>query len=198
MAETPLFTRLDADRILQRAAEIEGSQEAGPITAAELRVIAGEAGFGSPAVERAIAEALQDSPTGVQRGPVERAGFIVNRMSTVRTLPFELGSEALLRAVRLFHPYSDGPAQVSLEQRTLTWRDSKGLRFRVLSQAGETEVRVGAGRVLLRKGRWMGRVNSAADRLEALILLVAARDSSSVRARLAESTGALPHPVSAP
>ena len=186
MAETPRFTRLDADRILQRAAEIEGSSAGTPLTVSELRTIAGEAGFGTPAVERAIAEALQASPTGIQRGPVERSGLLVTRVSTVRTLPFELRSEALLRAVKLFHPYSDGPAKVSLEQRTLTWRDGKGMIFRVLSQGGETEISVGASRVVLRRGKWMGWVNAAADQLEAVLFLVATQDAGTSRTQLAD------------
>ncbi len=41
-----MFSKLDADQILRRAAEIEGSEDTGPITIAELRSIAGEAGFG--------------------------------------------------------------------------------------------------------------------------------------------------------
>ena len=57
MTSSPLFSKAEADRILKRAAEIEGSGTADPLTVAELRSIAGEAGFGAAAVDRAIAEA---------------------------------------------------------------------------------------------------------------------------------------------
>ena len=56
MSNSPLFTKLDADRILQRAAEIEGSDPERAMSVTEIRGIAGEAGFGFNAVERAIAE----------------------------------------------------------------------------------------------------------------------------------------------
>jgi len=54
-----MFSKIDADRILMRAAEIEGSEGSRALTVDELRSISGEAGFGSQAVERAIAEAQQ-------------------------------------------------------------------------------------------------------------------------------------------
>jgi hypothetical protein len=88
----------------------------------------------------------------------------------------EVDSEQLARAVRLFQPYRDGPAQVKLGEHQITWRDRKGLRFTVSSGGGVTQVQVFLSKVLLRKGRWMGWVNSAADRLETLIFLVATRD----------------------
>ena len=50
MTNSPMFSKIDADRILKRAVEIEGSEDAGPLTIDELRSIAGEAGFGSQAV----------------------------------------------------------------------------------------------------------------------------------------------------
>jgi hypothetical protein len=62
MSDSPLFHRLDADRILQRAAEIEGSDSGRAMSVSEIRGIAGEAGFGASAVERAIAEALEVGP----------------------------------------------------------------------------------------------------------------------------------------
>jgi hypothetical protein len=180
MSESPLFNRIDADRILRRAADIEGSEESDPLSIEELRAIAGEAGFGARAVERAIAEALQTGPMGARRNPVQKRGILVTRLSTSRTIPIELSSEQLLRAVRLFQPYREGPAQVSLGEQQITWRDRKGLSFNVMSSGGQTEIRVYVARILLRKGRWMGWVKSAADRLEALIFLVATRAPSGV------------------
>lgn len=181
MADSPLFTKIQADRILERAAEIEGTEDARPLTVGELREIAEEAGFGPGAVDRAIAEALQNGPTGTQRNPVHKAGLVISRFSTVRTIPMELGSEQLLRAVRLFHPYREGPANVSLGEHRITWRDRKGLNFNVMSDGGTTEIRVFVSKLLLRRGRWMGWVKSAADRLESLVFLVAARDLSGRR-----------------
>jgi len=178
MAESPLFSRMDADRVLKRAAEIDGSEDVTPVSINELRSIAGEAGFGARAVDRAIAEALQDGPTGARRSPVQKSGLLITYLSTVRTIPIELSSDQLIRAVRLFQPYREGPAQVDLEEGQITWRDRKGLRFTVVSGGGATEVRVFVSRVLIRKGRWMGWVKSAADRLEALIFLVATRAPS--------------------
>ena len=80
MIDSPMFSKIDAHRILKRAAEIEGSDDAGPLTADELRSIAGEAGFGSQAVERAIAEVQQAGPTEVHRHPVQRSGLVITRL----------------------------------------------------------------------------------------------------------------------
>jgi hypothetical protein len=176
MTDAPMFSKLDADRVLRRAAEIEGSKAVGPISVDELRSIAGEAGFGAHAVERAIAEAYPDSPAEVRRWQVQRSGLVFSRLSTARTIPIEISSEQLTRTVRLFQPYREGPAQVKLEEHQITWRDRKGIGFTVTSAGGVTEVRVFVSKALVRKGRWMGWVRAAADRLEALVLLVAAQE----------------------
>ena len=162
------------------------------MTADELRSIAGEAGFGAQAVERAIAEAHQAAAqTEVRRWQVEKSGIVITRLSTTRAIPIQISSEQLATTVRLFQPYREGPAQVNLEEHQITWRDLKGLGFSVTSAGGVTEVGVFVSKPLLRRGRWMGWVRSAADRLEALVLLVAARDP--------EGTKALgtPHPTAA-
>lgn len=177
MSDSTLFTKLDADRILQRAAEIEGSDPDRAMSVSEIRGIAGEAGFGATAVERAIAEALEVGPPGSVRASVEREGILLVKMWTIRTIPVELDSDQLIRAVRLFQPYREGPANVNLEDRQITWRDRKGLMFHLMSYGGETEIRVRVSKLLvLRGGRMMGWVRAAADRLESLIYLVAARD----------------------
>lgn len=62
MNDSSHFSRTDADRILRRAAEIEGSDDSRRLTIEELQVIAGEAGFGLQAVEPAIAEARSADP----------------------------------------------------------------------------------------------------------------------------------------
>jgi hypothetical protein len=173
MNDATLFSRTDADRILRRAAEIEGSDDPRRLTLAELRVIADEAGFTLEAVERAIAEARESEADDAPRLPVRSTGFFVARVSAIRHVPVGITSEQLLRAVRLFQPYRDGAAQVKLEDREIAWRDRKGLRFNVLSVGGVTEIRVSVAKPLLRRGRWMGWVRAAADRLEALVELVA-------------------------
>lgn len=169
-----MFSKVDADRILKRVAEIEGSDDGHPLSADELRSIAGEAGFGSRAVERALAEA--ERARAVQHHPVDRMGIVVARLSTVRTVPIETTSEQLLRAVRLFRHYREGEAAVSIGDHQLSWRDRKGLRFSVASAGGVTEIQVRVSKVLLRRGRWMGWVKSAADRLESIIFMVATQD----------------------
>ena len=176
MTDSLMFSKLDADRILRRAGEIEGSEDAGPITADELRSIAGEAGFGSQAVERALAEAQQASSMEVRRHPVQKSGLVITSLSTTRVIPIEISSAQLTRTVRLFQPYREGPAQVELREHQITWRDRKGLGFTVTSAGGATDVRVFVSKALVRRGRWMGWVRSAADRLEALVLLVATQD----------------------
>jgi hypothetical protein len=178
MTESPRFTKLDADRILARAAEIEGAEDSQPLTVAELRAVATEAGFGPSAVERALAEALQAKPAEAPRTRVARRGLIFTRLNTVRTIPFQLPSEQLLEAVRLFQPYREGPARISLEEGRISWRDRKGIRFNVLSSAGVTEVRVSVSKFVLRRGRWMGWVKAAADRMESMVFLVAARGAA--------------------
>ena len=185
MADLTMFSKMDADRILKRAAEIEGSEDAGPLTVDELRSIAGEAGFGSQAVERAITEALQAGSAVVQRHGVHRSGLVITHLSTVRSVPVEISSEQLMRAVRLFQPYREGPAHVNLGAQEITWRDRKGLRFSVSSAAGVTEIRVLVSRPLIRRSRWIGWVESAADHLETLMFLVATRDTPRLRARQA-------------
>jgi hypothetical protein len=178
MDKSRLFSKIDAERILKRAAEIEGSEDAGPLTVEEIRSIAGEAGFGLRAVERAIAEAQQAAPREADRPPVQRSGIVITHLSTVRTVPVEVTSEELMRAVRLFQPYREGPAQVKLEEHQLTWRDRKGIRFTVTSAGGTTEIRVFLSKLLLRRGRWMGWLKHAADKMENLVYLVATQTSA--------------------
>ena len=72
-----LFSKIDADRILKRASEIEGSEDVGPLTAEEIRSIAGEAGFGHQAVELALAEAQQAAYRDAHRPPVQRSGAVI-------------------------------------------------------------------------------------------------------------------------
>lgn len=177
MNHSPKFSKVDADRILKRAAEIEGSEDHVPISVDELRSIAGEAGFGARAVERAIAEAQQAATLEVRRHPVTRSGLVITRLSTVRTIPVEISSDQLHDAVRLFQPYREGPAHVNLGEHRITWRDRKGLRFTVTSGGGVSEIRVSCAKVLVRKGRWMGWVKYAADRLERLLILAATQES---------------------
>ncbi len=176
MTDPVIFSKLDADRILKRAAEIEGSEDAKPLTDAEIRSIAAEAGFGSRAVERAIAEAKRAATAKVLSPPVQKSGSLITHLSTHRSIPVEVSSEQLMRAVRLFQPYREGPAQVKLGENQITWRDKKGLRFTVTSSAGATEIRVYVAKPLLRRGRWIGWVKAAADRLEMLVLMVATQD----------------------
>jgi hypothetical protein len=175
MNDSPSFTKLDVDRILRRAAEIEGSDDSGPVTVDEIRSIAREAGFGLHAVDRAIGEARQAAVT-VRRHPIQKSGIVVACVSAVRTIPIEISSEELMRAVRLLQPYREGPAQVRLGEDQVRWRDRRGLRFAVVSSRGVTEIRVQVSRPMIRRGRWIGWVKSAADRLEQLVLLVAAQD----------------------
>ena len=169
-----MFSKSEADRILKRAAEIEGADDARPLSVEELRSIAGEAGFGPSAVERAIDEAKQVARQGLPPQPVHRSGFVVTRLSTSRTVPFELNSQQIMRAIQLFQPYREGSAHVRLEEDRLTWSDKKGLTFTVWSGGGTTEIHVFVSKLLIRRGKWMGWVQLAADRLEALTLMVAA------------------------
>lgn len=182
MSESPLFSKAAADRILKRAAEIEGSEDPTPLTLDEIRAIAGEAGFGTRAVERAIAEAALAGPAPAVPKPVQKSGLVITHLSTVRGVPVEIDSEQLMTAVRLFQPYHDGPAHVNLEEDQVSWQDRKGIRFTVTSSAGLTEIRVLVSKVLMRRRKWMRWVKTAADRLEALVLLVGADDEGHRRA----------------
>ena len=175
MVNSGMFSKLDADRILKRAAEIEGSEDSGPLTIDELRSIAGEAGFGAQAVERAIVEAQQARPTEVGHQPVEKSGLVITHLSTIRSVPVGISSDQLMKAVRLFPPYREGPAHVNLGDHQITWRDRKGLRFTLMSAGGVTEIRVFVTKIF-DKRKWARWVKSAADRLEELVFLVAARE----------------------
>ena len=186
MTNLTMFSKVDADRILKRAAELEGSEDSGPLSVDELRSIAGEAGFGAHAVERAIAEAQQAESGEVQREPVRRSGLVITHISVQRFIPVEISSEQLMRAVRLFHPYREGPAQVNLGANEITWRDRKGIRFTVISSSGVTEIRVLVSKILLRRGRWVRWVESAIDQLETLMRLVAMRNLPRSAARQAQ------------
>jgi len=181
MVNSPVFSKIDADRILKRAAEIEGSEDSAPLTIDELRSIAGEAGFGSQAIERAIVEAQQARPSEARHHPVHRSGWVFTHLSTIRSIPIGISSDELMKAVRLFPPYREGPAHVNLGDHEITWRDRKGLRFTVTSGGGVTEVRVYASKFFIRRVRWMKWVKSAADRLEELVFLVAARELPSAK-----------------
>jgi len=176
MVNSPLFSKIDADRILKRAAEIEGSEDSGPLTIDELRSIAGEAGFGSHAVERAIVEAQRARPKEVRQQPVQKSGWVRVHLSTLRTIPIEISADQLMQAVRLFPPYREGAANVNLGDRQITWRDGNRLRFTVTSGGGATEVRVYVSTFFIVKKREMKWVKAAADRLEELVFLVAARE----------------------
>jgi hypothetical protein len=179
MNEPLIFSKIDADRILKRAAEIEGSEDAKPLTVTDLRSIAEEAGFGLQAVERAIAEARRAASAETRRPPVQRSGVIISHLSTQRSVPVEVSSEQLMRAVRLFQPYREGHAQVKLEDHQITWRDRKGIRFTATPSGNTTEIKVFVSKFLVRRGRWIGWVKSAADRLETLVFMVATQDHPS-------------------
>lgn len=176
MTDARTFSKIDADRILKRASEIEGSEDSRRLTLDELRLIAVEAGFGPQAVERAIAEAQAVTALDVRHPPVQKWGLVVTHLSTTREIPLRLTADQLMRAVRLFQPYRDGSAQVKLEEREISWRDRKGLQFTITSAGGVTEVRVYVSKLLVRRGRWKGWVKAAADRLEMLVLMVASRE----------------------
>ena len=178
MADSTVFSKIDADRILRRAAEIEGSEDGRPLTVDELRSIAEEAGFGAQAIERAIVEAQQAVPAEAHHHQVQKSGLVITDLSTIRAIPIQISSDQLMKAVRLFQTYREGPAHVNLGEHQITWRDRKGLRFTVTSSGGATEIRVFASVFFVRRGRWMGWVKSAADRLEALVHLVATREPS--------------------
>ena len=185
-----LFSRAQADRILRRAAEIEGTGDERPLSLAELRTIASEAGFTPQVLERALAE-VQDASPAAGRGPVRRSGWVIAHLSTVREIPAGIDADQLMRVVRLCQPYREGPAQVKLDESEISWRDRKGLRLAVTSSGGVTEVRVYVSGFLLRRGRWTGWVQAAADRLETLVSLVAAQRAST-RAQLPPAAPAGP------
>ena len=187
MADSTVFSKIDADRILKRAAEIEGSEDARPLTIDELRSIAGEAGFGSQAIERAILETQQASTNDARHDPVQRSGLLITHRWTIRTIPIQISSDQLMKAVRLFQPYRDGPAPVNLGEHQITWRDTSRLKFTVMSAGGVTEIRVNATVIFVAKRRWIRWVKSAADRLEALVFLVSHRSMPGT-----QEPGALP------
>ena len=193
MADSTVFSKLDADLILKRAAEIEGSEDTRPLTIDELRSIAGEAGFGSQAIERAILETQQASANEVRHDPVQRSGLLIMHLWTIRTIPIQISSDQLMKAVRLFQPYREGPAPVNLGEHQMTWRDKSRLKFTVMSGGGVTEIRVNARVIFLARRRWIALVKSAADRLEALVYLVSHRPLPDTK----ELEALLPNPQSA-
>ena len=183
MTDSPTFSKVDADRILRRAAEIEGLENSKRLSVEELRLIAGEAGFAAGAVERAIGEAHEAAAVEVLRPPVQKWGLVITHLSTIREIPVEISAEQLMRAVRLLQPYREGAAHLKLDEHEITWTDRRGLHFAVSSSGGVTEIRVFVSRFVIRKGRWKGWVKSAADRLEVLVQLVAGQDTGA-RGRL--------------
>ncbi len=192
MSASHHFSRGDADRILRRAAEIEGADDERRMSLAELRAIAGEAGFSPQTVERAIADVQTASLAASRQTPVKKSGIVMAHLSTVREIPVGLDGDQLMRVVRLFSPYREGPTQVKLDDDEITWRDRKGVRFAIASVGGLTEVRVYVSGILFRRGRWFGWVKAAADRLEMLALLVAGQRSiagEADRARLPAPPG---------
>ncbi len=174
MSAPYLFSRAEADRILRRAGELEGTGTERSLSVDDLRAMAAQAGLAPQTLERAISE-IQDAGLGLGRGPVRRSGLVIAHRSTVREIPVGIDADQLMKVVRLFQPYREGPAQVKLDESEISWRDRKGLRLAVTSSGGITEVRVYVSGLLLRRGRWTAWVQSAADRLEALVSLVAAQ-----------------------
>jgi hypothetical protein len=176
MSDLTRFSRIDADKILRRAAELDGAQDAPSLSLAELRAIADEAGFEAQSLERALREAREAADHEVRYHPVQKSGLIILDLSTIRKVPIPLSSEQVMRVVRLFQPYREGPAQVKLEEGQITWRDRKGIRFSVISGIDGTEIRVKVSRLTIRRGRWISWVKTAADRLETLASVVARTD----------------------
>jgi len=182
MNDTPTFSKVDADQILKRAAEIEGLEDSRRFSIDDLRLIAGEAGFGAGAVERAIGEAHGAAVAELNRPPVQKWGLVITHLSTTREIPVGINAEQLMTVVRLLQPYREGAARLELDEHEITWTDRRGLRFAVSSSGGVTEVRVFLSRLILRKGRWKEWVRSAADRLEVLVRLVAGQEQTSTPA----------------
>ncbi len=178
MTEGGEFTRIEADRILRRAATLEGSPDALRVSAEELRAIAREAGFAPQAVERAMEEVRESNDAPPAAPPVQKWGLFVMNRATLRQIPVEIDSDQLMRAVRLLQPYREGPARLSLEEGEVAWRDRRGLRFTVTTRPGLTEIRVHVSKLALRRRRWTRWVKAAADRLEELVVLVAERDQA--------------------
>lgn len=152
---------------------MEGAADDRPISLAEVRAIAGGAGFAPHTVERAIAETQALPPAPRREDPVKRSGLLWVHLSATRELPLPLDGEQLQRVVRMFHPYREWPERVTLEDFEITWRDRKGIQFAVASAAGVTEVRVYVSGLLPRRARWARWVKDAADRLEALAAAIA-------------------------
>jgi len=171
------FTKVDADRILRRAAEIEGADDDTRLSLTELRKIAEEAGFSPHTVERAIADVQSAGLAAAKGPPVKKSGLVVAHVSASREIPVGLDADQLMRVVRLFQPYREGPAQVRLDDHEISWRDRKGIRFSIASMAGITVVRVYVSGLLPRRRRWSSWVQAAADRLGMLVLLVAGQSS---------------------
>ncbi len=176
MTDSTALSRSTVDQILRRAAEIDGSEDA-PVSVEQLRSIAGQAGFAPHAVEQALAEVRHVARPETMVRPVQKSGLLVAKIWTMRSIPIQISSDQLMNTVRLFQPYREGPAQVKLEDRQITWRDRKGIRFAVVSSNGVTEISVFVSRPLLRRRRMMSWVRAAADRLESIIRLVADADS---------------------
>jgi hypothetical protein len=140
-------------------------------------------GFSPQAIDRAISEAKQAAAISAERQRVQVTGRVIRHVTAVRSIPVEITADQLMQAVRLFQPYRDGQAHVKLGRAAITWQDRKGLTFRVTSAGGVTEVAVTVTWFVIRRKRWTNWVQTAADRLESLILLMAARDLGVSRTR---------------
>jgi len=176
MSAPQLFSRAEADRILRRAGELEGTGTERSLSAEELRAMAAQAGFAPQTLERAIAD-VQSARRVLNRSPVRSSGLVIAHLSAVRELAVGIDADQLIQVVRLCQPYRDSPADVRLDESEISWMDKKGLRLAVTSVGGVTEVRVYVSGFLCRRGRWKRWVQAAADHLEALVSLVAAQRS---------------------
>lgn len=156
---------------------MEGADDERSLSLAEVRAIAGEAGFAPHTLERAIAETHALLPAPRRQDPVKRSGLLWVHLSATRDIPMALNGEQLQRVVRMFHPYREHPQRVAFEELEITWRDRKGIQFAVASAAGVTEVRVYVSGLLPRRERWARWVKDAADRLEALAVVIAGQPS---------------------
>lgn len=122
-ADWRALSRADADRILQRAVELEGDDSGGSLTPDELRSAAAQAGIDLEAVERAIAEVREEAWKGRRSGEGDRETTVLEE----RVVPVKLSGRELGWMIHLLNRLDEAGDDVRWEDGLLTWRRKDGV-----------------------------------------------------------------------
>lgn len=166
------LSEAEARWILDRAAKIEAGDVSTAVSIEELRAAASEAGFSPAVVDRAIAEALEQS--GQDQSIVTHKGFVLSRLVTSLSVNVYLTDAQIRRVAYLNTAYSDKDPSVTIDDVRGWWKDRRGFCFEIRRGAHHSELQVSSPRLIGLTGPWKRPLLRAIVRLEAMVRFVAA------------------------